>query len=95
MRWVTASFMLVAVSSFCFVLFIVFNYVLYNTDNGVFTILDNFANQFFNRYYLNWWDGINNSISFGFALAGGLCLFLAIICYIAEVFGSNKKVDAY
>ena len=95
MRWVTASFLLVAVASFCFVLFIVFNWVLYNTDNGVFTVLDGFANQFFNRHYASWWDGINNSISFGFGLSGVLCLALAVVCYIADVFSSSRRVDAY
>ena len=94
MRWATASLLLVAVASFCFVLFIVFNWVLYNTDNGVFTILDDFANQFFSRYYLNWWDGINNSISFGFGLSGVVCLALAIVCYVADVLGS-RRVERY
>ena len=95
MRWVTASLMFVAVASFCFVLFIVFNWVLYNPDSGVDTTLDEFAQQHFNRYYKNWWDGITNNIAFGFGLSGVLCLFIAIICYIASVFGSDRKVQQY
>ena len=94
MRWATASLLLVAVASFCFVLFIVFNWVLYNTDNGVFTILDGFANKFFNRYYLNWWDGINSNIAFGFGLSGVVCLALALVCYVADVFGGGR-VEQY
>ena len=95
MRWVTASLMFVAVASFCFVLFIVFNWVLYNPDSGVDTTLDEFAQQHFNRYYKNWWDGITNNIAFGFGLSGVLCLFIAFICYIASVFGSDKRVEQY
>lgn len=95
MRWVTASLLFIIVMSFCFVLFIVFNWVLYNPDSGIDPTLDEFAQKSFNRYYRNWWDGITNNISFGFGLAGVVCLFLAIICYVASVFGSDRKVDAY
>ena len=95
MKWVTASFIFIIVMSFCFVLFIIFNWVLYNPDTGVFTILDDFAGRFFNRNYLNWWDGINTNIAFGFGLLGVVCMFLAIICYIASLFESNRRVDAY
>lgn len=95
MKWVTASFMLVVVASFCFVLFIVFNWVLYNPDSGVETTLDEFAQEQFNRNYLNWWDSITDNISFGFGLAGVVCMFLAIICYVASVFDSRQRVDVY
>ena len=95
MKWVTASLILIIVASFCFVAFIVFNWVLYNSDNGIYTILDGFANQFFNRHYLNWWDGINSNIAFGFGLSGVVCMFLAIICYIAHVFDSSPSVRQY
>lgn len=95
MRWVTASLIFVIVASFCFVLFIVFNWVLYNPDTGVDTTLDEFAQKHFNRYYQNWWSGISNNIAFGFGLSGVVCLFLAIICYVASVFGSDRRVEQY
>jgi len=95
MRWVIASLMFVIVASFCFVFFIVFNWALYNVDTGIFTILDRFAQDDFNRYYRGWWDGINNNIAFGFGLSGVVMLGLAFICYIAHVFGGERRVDAY
>ena len=95
MKWVTASFIFIIVMSFCFVLFIIFNWVLYNPDTGIDSTLDEFAQQNFNRYYRSWWDGITNNISFGFGLSGVVCLFLAIICYIASLFESSRRVDAY
>ncbi len=95
MKWVTASFIFIVVMSFCFILFIIFNWVLYNSDNGIYMILDDFANRFFSRSYLNWWDGINSNISFGFGLSGVICMFLAIVCYIASVFDSKPKVGQY
>lgn len=94
MKWVTASFLFIIVASFCFVLFIVFNWVLYNVDTGIFSILDGFANRFFNRSYLDWWDGINSNIAFGFGLSGVVCLFLAIVCYIADVFSGDRRINA-
>jgi len=94
MKWVTASLMFIIVMSFCFVLFIIFNWVLYNPDSGIDTTLTEYAQENFNRYYLNWWNGITNNISFGFGLAGVLCLFLSIICYVASVF-DRRRVDAY
>lgn len=94
MRWAIASLMLVIVASFCFVLFIIFNWAIYNTDNGIFTILDGFAQQDFNRYYRQWWDGINNNIAFGFGLSRVVCMGLALICYLVDVFGSQRKAYA-
>lgn len=93
MRWATASLILIAVSSICFTLFIVFNWVLYNPDTGVETTLDEFAQLNFNRYYRNWWDGITNNIAFGFGLSGVLILFLAIACFVAEVFSRVHNVQ--
>ena len=95
MKWVTASFIFIVVMSFCFVLFIIFNWVLYNPDSGIDPTLDEFAQKHFNRYYQNWWGGITNNISFGFGLSGVICMFLAIICYIASVFDSKPKVGQY
>ena len=95
MRWVTASLLFIIVASFCFVLFIVFNWVLYNPDTGIDTTLNEFAQQHFNRNYRIWWDGITNNIAFGFGLSGVFCLLVAIICYIASVFGGERKVEQY
>jgi len=90
-RWISASFIFIVVMSFCFVLFIVFNWMLYNPDTGVETMLDEYAQQHFNRNYRDWWDGINTNIAFGFGLAGVFCMFVAIICYIASVFETRKE----
>ena len=93
MKWVTASLLFIVVMSFCFVLFIVFNWVLYNPDSGIEPTLDRSAQKLFSRSYLDWWDNINNNIAFGFGLAGVVCMFLAIICYIASVF-DTRRLDA-
>lgn len=95
MKWVTASFIFIVIMSFCFILFIIFNWVLYNPDTGIETTLDEFAQQNFNRYYRNWWSGITNNIAFGFGLSGVVCMFLAIICYVASVFDSKPRVGVY
>lgn len=95
MRWVTASFIFVVVMSFCFTLFIIFNWILYDPDAGIDPTLDEFAQKNFNRYYRNWWAGITNNISFGFGLSGVVCLGLAIVCYIASVFDSRPRVERY
>jgi len=95
MKWVTASFIFVVVMSFCFTLFIIFNWILYDPDAGIDPTLDEFAQKHFNRYYRNWWSGITNNIAFGFGLSGVICLGLAIVCYIASVFDSRPRVDAY
>ena len=79
--------------SFCFTLFIVFNWFLYNPDTGIQPTLDEFAQESFSRSYLDWWDNINTNIAFGFGLAGVVCMFLAIICYIADVF-DTRRLDA-
>jgi len=94
-NWIIAGFLLVAVSSFCFVMFIVFNWAMYNHDSGIYTILNSFADQFFNRYYNQWWDGINNSISFGFGLSGVICMALALVCFVAHAFGGERKTEVY
>ena len=95
MRWITASFMFVIVMSFCFSLFIIFNWVLYNPDTGIETTLDSFAQENFNRYYRDWWNGINTNISYGFGLAGVICLFLAVICYLADALSGTRRVNVY
>ena len=92
MRWVTASFIFIVVMSFCFILFIVFNWILYDPDAGIDPTLDEFAQQHFNRYYRNWWAGVTNNIAFGFGLSGVICLGLAIVCYIASVVGSEHRI---
>ena len=95
MKWVIMSLLFIIVMSFCFTLFIVFNWVLYNPDTGIEPTLDEFAQESFSRYYRQWWDGITNNIAFGFGLSGVLCLFLAIICYIASVFDNKPGADVY
>jgi len=93
MKWVTASFIFIIVMSFSFTLFIVFNWFLYNPDTGIEPTLSRSAQSIFSRYYLDWLDRINTNIAFGFGLSGVVCLFLAIICYIASVFDS-RRLDA-
>lgn len=93
MRWVTASFIFIIVMSFCFCLFIIFNWVLYNPNSGIETSLDEFAQDNFNRHYRNWWNGITNNISFGFGLSGVICMFLAIICYIVDAVGHRNRLE--
>jgi amino acid transporter len=93
MRWASASLLFVVVMALCFVLFVVFNWILYNPDSGVNTILDEFAQEGFNRYYRHWWNNLHNNISAGFAIAGIVCMFLAIICYIADVFSKPEYVQ--
>lgn len=93
MRWASASLLFIIVMSMCFMMFIVFNWVLYNDDNGVVTELDKFAEQNFNRYYNQWFDRINNNIALAFGIAGIVCMFVAIICYIAEVFSKQQVIQ--
>jgi hypothetical protein len=81
--------MFVMVMALCFTAFIVFNWVLYNPDSGIDTTLGKRADADFNRHYQDWWDNIHNSISAGFAIAGVTCMFLAIICYIADAFSKE------
>ncbi len=92
MRWASASLMFVIVMAMCFSLFIVWNWVLYNPNTGVETTLNEFAQERFNANYIDWWDSIQNNLKAGFGLAGIVCMFLAIICYIADVFSKTTQV---
>ena len=74
--------MLVMVSAICFILFVVFNYVLYNPDSGVDTILDEKANDMFNPNNLGKWSNTRGHIATGFGMAGVVTLFAAILSFV-------------
>jgi len=92
MRWASASLLFIIIMALCFSLFIVWNWVLYNPDSGVETTLNEFAHERFNANYVSWWDGIQSNLRSGFGIAGIVCMFLAIICYLADVFSKDTNV---
>jgi hypothetical protein len=84
MRFAIAGIIFIMVSALCFVLFILFNNVLYNTDNGIEVLLDETAkNTMSNKFYQSWQETTDN-IQFGFGLAGVACMGTAFLLFIAE-----------
>lgn len=88
--WAMASITFVFVSAFCFGLYILFNFVLYNPTSGIDTILDNLASDHFNPTNLAKYTSTSNTIATAFGFSGILCLGLAFLCYLASCFSKPE-----
>ena len=84
------AFILVFVAAFCFIMFIVFNYVLYSPDVGVDTILNEKASELMNANNFAKWTHSRNSISTGFGMAGVICLFSAIAIFVLNALKTGR-----
>lgn len=84
------AFTLIFVAAFCFIMYIAFNYVLYNPDSGIDTILNEKASDMMNVDNFAKWTNSRNSISTGFAMSGVICLFLAIMLFVMEALRTTR-----
>lgn len=89
------AFLLVFVAAFCFIMFIVFNYVLYSPDVGVDTILNEKASELMNANNFAKWTHSRNSISTGFGMAGVICLFSAIAIFVLNAIKTARVSRRY
>lgn len=86
-----AALLLVIIGALIFTMFIMFNYILYNSASGVDTTLDRMATERFNVSWLNWYTGISNNIKTGFQMLGPLLMGIGFILFLASSFA--KKQD--
>lgn len=84
------AFLLVVVAAFCFILYIVFNFVLYNPDSGIDTILNEKATDMMNENNLAKWTTSRSNLATGFAMSGVICLFLAILLFVLGALRSTR-----
>jgi hypothetical protein len=84
------AFILIIVAAFCFIIYIVFNYAIYNPDSGVDTILNEKANELMNTRNLDKWNNTRDNISTGFGMMGVISLFLAIILFVMSALKTGR-----
>jgi Na+/H+ antiporter NhaC len=89
------AFLLVIVAAICFIVFVVFNYALYNPDSGVDTILNEKAAELMNERNLAKWNNTRANISTGFGMMGVICLFLAIILFVLSALKTRRAGRRY
>lgn len=84
MRFAIAGLIFVFVAAICFSFFVMFNYILYNPDDGVQTILNESVDNIFSPTYQDAWNTTTSNIEFGFGLSGVVCMGIAFACFIAD-----------
>ena len=86
-----ASILLIIVGALVFTIFIMFNYVLYNSDSGVDTTLDDMATERFSANWLAWYTGVSDNIKTGFQMLGPLLIGVGFILFIASKAHTSEK----
>jgi len=87
-----AAIILIIVGAIVFTMFIMFNFVLYNSDSGVDTTLDSMATERFDAKWLAWYTGISDNVKTGFQMLGPLLIGIGFILFIASSFAKKTEV---
>lgn len=90
MKYAIAGIMFVIVATICFILYIIFNFVLYNPDTGIETILNEKAQDMFNQNNLDKWNYTRANIATGFGISGVVCMGISFALFIAAAFESRR-----
>jgi len=88
-----ASILLIIVGALVFTMFIMFNYVLYNSDSGVDTTLDDMATERFSADWLTWYTGVSDNIKTGFQMLGPLLMGVGFILFVASSFAKKTESE--
>lgn len=84
-----ASMMLVLLAGVCFIIFIMFTYAYENPDSGLFTKLDESAEETMNAEGYSWFSDILDHVKTGIGFGGVFLLTLAIIIAAAGALGGR------
>ena len=86
------SILLIIGSGICFVMFILFNYVYTNPDNGLFTILTDYSSKWDSSTLRSWFGVRINHLTTGLGMSGVILFSLGILVAIVKSF---KGVSNY
>ena len=86
------AFLLIIVSASCFITYISFNYVLYNPDSGVDTLLNEKASEMMNANNFAKWTNTRSNIATGFGMMGVISLFIAILLFVIGAVRTSKRL---
>lgn len=84
------SILFILLAGVCFVIFLMFNYAYYNSNNGLFNILDDHASDDMTTDNYNFFDTVNSHVKTGIGFAGVFMLALGLITALASGFNKTE-----